>query len=91
VVATTITAGKAVEALRRVRAFVEEYGTDEQGARLDGIQGGRVPTPNRSPIEHAAYTTEALVAVCEILGEHLEESKPRPRGRPRKDASQQTH
>jgi hypothetical protein len=87
-VATSINAARGLEALTRVRDFVEEYGTDEQKERLTRIMGGPVPAPNRSPIENAAYQAEALAILFEMVGDLAEASKPKRRGRPRKqDAS----
>jgi hypothetical protein len=85
VVATSINAERSVEALRRIRNFVQEHGSDEQQARLDAIQGGIIPAPSRDPISHAAYQAEALVIALEMVGELKEANKPRPRGRPRKE------
>jgi hypothetical protein len=87
VVATSINATRAHEALRRVRDLVSEHGSAEQLDRLDRIDGGRIPSPMKKPVEFGTYTSEALVVAFEIFGEHIEQSKPRPRGRPRKDAA----
>jgi hypothetical protein len=38
-------------------------------------------------LEHAAFQSEALVIIFEMVAQHIEESKPRPRGRPRKEVS----
>jgi hypothetical protein len=88
VVATAITSRRGVEALNRVREIVEEHGTDEQKKRLDRIMGGRAPAPNRAPVEHAAYQAEALCVLYELFAEHIEQAKPRPRGRPPKSKEQ---
>jgi hypothetical protein len=90
VVARGITSEKGTAALQRLHDLVEEHGTDAQRQKLDKIAGGRVPSPARAPLEFEVYLAEALVAAFEIFGEHIEQSKPRPRGRPRKDAAQQT-
>ena len=82
-VATSVTATKAITALQKVRDVVEEYGTDEQKEQLHNIMGGMLPAPNRSPIEHAAYMSEALANLFEMVAEIKEAQKPRPRGRPR--------
>jgi hypothetical protein len=84
--ATAITAAKAITALERVRSVVEEHGSEEQRARLHGITGHTIPSPNRSPIEHAAYQDEALAILAEMVGDLVEANKPRPRGRPRKSS-----
>jgi hypothetical protein len=73
-----------------VRAVIEEYGTPEQLERLDKIKGGVIPSPARAPVEHAVYQSEALCVLAEMVAEIKEAQKPRPRGRPRKDAAQQT-
>jgi hypothetical protein len=83
-VATSATAGKAITALERVRSVVEEHGSEAQKERLHKVTNGRVPAPNRAPIENAAYMSEALAILAEMVGELLEARKPRPRGRPRK-------
>jgi hypothetical protein len=87
VVATSVNRLRGIEALRRVRDLVEEHGTDEQLDRLDRIMGGRVPAPNRAPVEYATYLTEAVAIAFEMIAEIKEAHKPRPRGRPRKDAA----
>ena len=82
--ATTVNAERATGALAKVRDIVAEHGSDEQRERLDRVMGGSVPTPNRLPVEHATYQAEALSILFEMFAAHVEESKPRPRGRPRK-------
>lgn len=42
---------------------------------------------HRKRLEHAAFQSEALVIIFEMVAQHIEESKPRPRGRPRKEVS----
>jgi hypothetical protein len=86
-VATSVNNLRTIEALRRVREIIEEHGSTEQLDRLDRIAGGRVPAPNRAPVEFATYQTEALVALFEMVAEIKEAQQPRPRGRPRKDAA----
>ena len=81
-VATSINATRRVEALSRVRDLVEEHGTVEQQERLNRIMGGPVPAPNRLPIEHAVYTSEALAILFEIVlkqGEALRDLTARTR------------
>jgi hypothetical protein len=85
--ATIVNAQRATEALTKVRDIVAEHGTAEQQERLTRIMGGPVPTPNRLPVEHATYQAEALAVLFEMVAGHIEASKPRPRGRPRKDAA----
>jgi hypothetical protein len=86
-VATSVNNLRTIEALRRVREIVEEHATDEQKQRLDRISGGRVPAPNRNPVEHTTYQSEALAVLFEMVAELKAASAPRPRGRPRKDAA----
>jgi hypothetical protein len=85
-VATSVNAARGAEALRRITAHVEEHGTTEQLDRLNRITGGRAPAPNKQPVEFSVYLAEALAIALELHDEHLEESKPRPRGRPKKRA-----
>jgi hypothetical protein len=87
VVATIINAQRATEALKTVRAVVEQHGTDEHRQRLDRIAGGRAPSAMKEPLETATYQAEALVIAFELIAEIKESQKPMPRGRPRKDAS----
>ncbi len=82
-VATSTNNQRAYEALLRVRRFIEEHGTDEQNERLTRIMGGPVPAPRMVP-EYAAYQSECLAILAEMIAELKEASKPRPRGRPRK-------
>jgi hypothetical protein len=84
VVATSVTATKAITALERVRGVVEQYGTEEQRARLHEVMGGSVPAPNRAPIEHSAYVSEALAILAEMVVELKETTAPKKRGRPPK-------
>jgi hypothetical protein len=91
VVATSINNQRAHEALQRVRDLVSEHGSAEQLARLDRIDGGRVPNPSKRPVEFAAYQAEGLTIALEIIVELKAASAPRKRGRPRKDAAKQTH
>jgi hypothetical protein len=86
-VATSVNAERSVEALRRVRNFVQEHGSDEQKERLEAIQGGIIPAPSRDSISHAAYQAEALVILFEMVGELKAANRPRPRGRPPKNAA----
>ena len=85
-VATTVNATRGRDALQRVREVVEEHGTDEQLARLDRIDGGRVPGPMKRPVEFGTYQAEALLVLVEMLVEMKAANAPRPRGRPRKDS-----
>jgi hypothetical protein len=83
-VATSVNNTRAYDALTRVRDLVEERGTGEQKERLNRIVGGPVPAPRNRPIEHAAYQAEGLAILFEMVGPLVEASKPRRRGRPRK-------
>jgi hypothetical protein len=83
-VATRLNNTRAYDALTRVRELVEQCGTDEQKERLDRIMGGHVPAPGNRPIEHATYQAEGLAILFEMVGPLVEASKPRRRGRPRK-------
>jgi hypothetical protein len=83
-VATSVTAGKSIAALTKVRDLAEQYGTDEQKERLHEVMGGSIPSPNKLPVEHATYVTEALAVLFELVAEIKEAQKPRPRGRPPK-------
>jgi hypothetical protein len=84
VVATSVNNTRAYDALRHVRDLLEEHGTDEQKERLDRIMGGAVPAPRNRPIEHATYQSEALAILFEMVCPLVEASKPKRRGRPRK-------
>jgi hypothetical protein len=83
VVGHSVNARRAYDALVRVGELVEEFGNEEQKARLSRITGGYVPPPSRS-IEYTTYQSEALVILFEMLGPVLEDRKPKKRGRPRK-------
>ena len=88
-VATSVNATRGVEALTRVRDLVGEHGSPEQMERLTQIMGGAVPAPNRLPIEHAVYTSEALAILFEIVGQQAQaldelaakQAAPKRRGR----------
>ena len=71
-VATSVNVHRGIDALSRVRDLVEEHGTDEQKERLSRIMGGAIPAANRAPIEHAVYTSEALLILFEIVVEQGE-------------------
>jgi hypothetical protein len=88
-VATSVNNMRGIEALTRMRDLVEEHGTDEQKERLTRIMGGSVPAPNRAPIEHAVYTSEALTILFEMVIHMKEASKPKKRGRPPKDRTRE--
>jgi hypothetical protein len=89
-VATSVNILRTIEALRRVREIIEEHGRTEQLDRLDRIAGGRVPAPNRAPVEFATYQAEASLIALELIFELKAANTPRRRGRPPKDPVRQT-
>jgi hypothetical protein len=84
VVATTVNATRAHEALKRVRELVEGHASAEQLARLDRIDGGRIPSPMKRSVEFSTYQAEALVILAEMFAELKAANTPRRRGRPPK-------
>jgi hypothetical protein len=90
VVATSVNATRAHEALKRVRDLLEEHGSAEQLGRLDRIDGGRIPSPMRRQVEFATFQAEALAVLFEMVAELKAANTPRKRGRPRKDTAKQT-
>ena len=86
-VATSINNQRAHQALEQVRDLIAEHGSAEQLDRLDRIDGGRIPSPMKRPVEHAACQSEGLLVLAEMLAEMKAANAPRPRGRPRKTAA----
>ena len=55
----------------------------ETASRLDGFYG--LPISQTRGPEHALYVLEAVTALAAAVDRLVEDSKPRRRGRPRKD------
>jgi hypothetical protein len=68
----------------RIRAFIEEHGTEERARRITN----QYPTPpaRLGDPETEAYTVELMAGLMEIVEQLRHEiPKRRPRGRPRKE------
>jgi hypothetical protein len=51
--------------------------------------GGTVPNSARTPDELMTYFAEAIVALAEVVDELVEANRPKKRGRPPKDRTQE--
>jgi hypothetical protein len=83
-VARSVIVQRQVEALRKVREVVEkhEHASAEQ-LRLV-TPNGTIPNSIKQPDEVMSFLAWSVAALAELVDQHIEETKPRPRGRPRK-------
>jgi hypothetical protein len=75
------------EALTELTAILEKH-DPEVGARVaKANHGGSIPNPVKNPLESNAFLAECILSLARIVDDLVEQSKPRPRGRPRKAAA----
>jgi hypothetical protein len=77
-------AARQERTLKRIREILERH-HPEAGPRLDVYtRNGVVPNSFKMNAEFHLYTAESVQMLAELVDGLLEASKPRPRGRPRK-------
>jgi hypothetical protein len=83
-VAKSVIVQRQFEALRKVREVVEKHdpATAEQLRLVTPT--GTIPNSIKQPDEVMSFIAHSVAALAELVDQHIEETKPRPRGRPRR-------
>jgi len=70
--------------LEEIRAVVERHAPERAQQLQLLLPGGVIPNSIKQPDETITLLAEAITVLAGVVDELVEQNKPRPRGRPRK-------